>query len=506
MRSIWVNDTQLDELGAIIDHACDTENEQELCLIIAINGDYVERVSKSTVKARLYYFLANAWAGLHHIRHKIDEKSIWNYEQQEINNQIIYLRKAKQEKDFSLLHKEYQFSILTNLANIFSHVGRTAYAMRLYNQVLAINPNFFMAIVNRGICLRTYSGLDYDGGHKNMFIKLAYDDFQKAVSFSSLERFNYTEYYDSVLELCKRHIQKIENYYPKEFLNSPLELDNFPLGKSKDEQDFRSWTLYNMLFLNPINDIGYKKIASHDPLNLPNLITSLQTDFPKYISYFNQIKQEFITYRHLLYEGINYKTKKFYDKDTVIIDDLQLNLNDVNTEKIKLAFRGFYSIFDKIAYFLYEYFELDLNPNNIYFHTVWKMKNNRKKFNTQFNDFENLALRGLYFISKDLFFDKDNEDEKLFLELVEPEAQKINNIRNHLEHKFINIKMLDMKKNQETENEKIVDISLSELEEKTLHIARLAREAIIYLSFAVHIEESKKDNTNLFPMILSVKG
>ena len=501
MRSIWVNDTQLDELEAIINHACDTGNEEELCLIIAINGNYVERVSESVVKVRLYYFLANAWAGLHDIRHKTDETLIWNYEQQEINNQIIYLRKAKQEKDFSLIHKEYQLSILTNLANIFNHAGRTVYAIRLYNQALEINPDFFMALANRGICFQTYSGLDYDGGHKNIFIKLAYDDFKKAIDISKL--YILDEYHSSVIKQCENNIKALENYISEECLNSKLELDNFSLGKSKEEQRFRSWTLYNTLFLNPINDIGYKKIASHDPLGLPDLIT----DVLKYISYFNQIKQEFITYRHLLYEGTNYKTKKFYDKDTVIIDDFQLNLNDVNTEKIKLAFRGFYSIFDKIAYFLYEYFELDLNPNSIYFHNVWKMKNNRKKFNTKFNDFENLALRGLYFISKDLFFDKENEDERLFVGLVEPEAKKIYKIRNHLEHKFINIKMFDMRGNQEEiEDEETSCISLSELEEKTLHLARLAREAIIYLSFAVHTEESKKDNTNLFPMILGVKG
>lgn len=498
-----MNDTDLDELGAIIDRACDNKDEEELKLIIVLNEDYVEREPESIIKARLYYLLANTWAGLHSIRYKLDENSIWNYEQEEINKQIVYLRKAKQEKSFSLLPEDYQLSVLTNLANIFSHSGRTIYALRLYNQALELNPDFFMALANRGICLKTYAQLDYDSGHKNIFIKLAYDDLKKAVPF--LEEYSLIDsYYNNILELCKINIKTIENHYPKEFLNSILELDNFSLGKSKDERQFRSWTLYNTLFLNSINDIGYKKIASHDPLNLPCLFT-IEPDIPKYISYFNQLKQEFITYRHLLDEGINYKTKKFYDKDTAIIDDLQLNVNDINTEKIKLAFRGFYSIFDKIAYFLNEYFELDLKENRIYFNTVWKMKNNKERFNPKFNEFGNLALRGLYFISKDLFFDDKNEDEKLFIKLIEPEARNINIIRNHLEHKFINIKIFDVKKNYEIENGKIENISSSELEEKTIHLAKLIREAIIYLSFAIHIEESKKDNINSFPMILNVK-
>ena len=496
-----MNDTDLDEIGILIDSACDKKDEKEL--IITINKEYMEEKQKSKIKARLYYFLANAWAGLHRIRYKLDENSIWNYEQEEINKQIIYLRKAKQEKDFPLLNEEYQLSILTNLANIFSHVGRTVYAMQLYNQALEINPNFFMALASRAICLKTYAQLDYDNRHKNIFIKLAYDDFKKAVDISKF--YILDEYHSNIIKQCINNIKALENYISKECLSSKLELDNFSLGKTKEEQQFRSWTLYNTLFLNPINDIGYKKIASHDPLNLPNLITYIQSDIPKYISYFNQIKQEFITYRHLLYEGTNYKTKKFYDKDTVIIDDLKLNLNDINTEKIKLAFRGFYSVFDKIAYFLYEYFELDLKENRIYFHTIWKMKNNNKKFNTKFNDFENLALRGLYFISKDLFFNDENEDEKLFIEVIEPEAKKINDIRNHLEHKFIDIKMLDIKNNYEMKDKKIKNISSSELEEKTIHLGKLVREAIIYLSFAIHIEESKKDKKDLFPIILNVK-
>ena len=51
-----------------------------------------------------------------------------------------------------------------------------------------------------------------------------------------------------------------------------------------------------------------------------------------------------------------------------------------------------------------------------------------------------MALRGLYLISKDLFFNNNDEQSKKFIEVLEPEAQAINDIRNHLEHKFISIK------------------------------------------------------------------
>jgi len=174
-----------------------------------------------------------------------------------------------------------------------------------------------------------------------------------------------------------------------------------------------------------------------------------------------------------------------------------------NTEKIKLAFRGFYSIFDKIAYFLNEYFELKRNKDSIDFRKIWKNKNNVEELNSKLDGLNNLALRGLYFISKDIFFPKDN---KSFISVVEPEAVEINDIRNHLEHKFINIKFIDVSEYQIEDNrEQSKQITRDDLENKTLHLARLVREAMIYLSFAVHIEENKKDRNGIVPMLLNTK-
>ena len=59
-----------------------------------------------------------------------------------------------------------------------------------------------------------------------------------------------------------------------------------------------------------------------------------------------------------------------------------------------------------------------------------------------FNQRENLALRGLYLISKDLFY--SDKSSKEFLAVLEPEAEKLSKIRNHLEHKFISIKAFDI--------------------------------------------------------------
>ena len=71
------------------------------------------------------------------------------------------------------------------------------------------------------------------------------------------------------------------------------------------------------------------------------------------------------------------------------------------------------------------------------------------------------------------------------------QVQKINDIRNHLEHKFISIKLFNSELLDTEERERNLSISQDELEEKTIHLAKLVREALIYLSFSVHNQEKK---------------
>jgi len=99
------------------------------------------------------------------------------------------------------------------------------------------------------------------------------------------------------------------------------------------------------------------------------------------------------------------------------------------------------------------------------------------------------AMLFIIILSRNFLYKNDKSKE--YLEILEPEAQKINTIRNHLEHKFINIQRLDIETKLENDNE--LNIFVSDLEEKTVYLAKLAREAIIYLSFTIHQEELKKE-------------
>ncbi|MBE0497194.1 MAG: hypothetical protein IBX45_12320 [Campylobacterales bacterium] len=493
---------QLNELGQIVDNACDANNIDELNTIIAIHSEYTESMEESVEKTYSYYLLGNAWHGVRKTVHEKNVTKIWNLEQEEVFKEIYYFRKVIQQKDFEKLDLSLQLAVYVNLGNAFSHYGRTINAIKYFDKAIALkiwhksvvnHPNYFMALINKGLAFEYYSSLDYDDGHKELFIKIAYKNFKEAMPI--VDKYLEKDYFDrEYYQEIKHNILSRLNEYKGRFSIDDLEniecFLNYKTKFSKNEDKYRKWCLLHKLFLNSLNDLGYYDISTHDPLNLPNLITKIEEGFPKIVTNFNQLKQEYISYRHLLFEGVHEKTPKYYDKETSITDDYDYNLYNINIEKMKIAFRGFYSIFDKIANFLNEYFNLKIDEKKIDFRKVWSDKNSLLVFNKT----ENLALRGLYLMSKDLFFAKNDEKSKEFIESLEAEAQKINDIRNHLEHKFISIKLLDTEQ-FETHKERNRNFAITEdeLQQKTIHLAQLAREAIIYLSFVVHAEEKKKD-------------
>ena len=130
----------------------------------------------------------------------------------------------------------------------------------------------------------------------------------------------------------------------------------------------------------------------------------------------------------------------------------------------------------------------------IYFKKIWYKK--EKIILDVFLESNNIALRALYWTSKDLF----DDDIK---ETTQPDAQEIDIIRNHLEHKFIKIKEIKNDSIPFADNE-TYSITVEEFTQKTIKVAKLVREAIIYLSFAVQIEEQKKVKNSIITGIVPI--
>lgn len=105
-----------------------------------------------------------------------------------------------------------------------------------------------------------------------------------------------------------------------------------------------------------------------------------------------------------------------------------------------------------------------------------------------------MALRGLFWLSKDLY-----EKEPGFREAIEPDAQELSEIRNHIEHKYFKLHSELMFGSDDLAPLGLADplaysMFYLDFEEKTLRLLKMVRASIIYLSTAIHLEEKRREN------------
>jgi hypothetical protein len=256
-------------------------------------------------------------------------------------------------------------------------------------------------------------------------------------------------------------------------------------------------------------------IAAQDVLHLPSMVCEVGMP-PNLIGFYNQIKQEFVSARYILWQGItelNKYKQHFSDIDNLLIDTLDYPNFGLGLEQVKLSFRSAFSLLDKIAYFINDYWRLNIPETKINFQSVWyefNAGNKTKNINKIFENHDNLILRGLYWLSKD-FIEQDKNSHVLLGSTMEPDADKLRTIRNHLEHKYLKVhdEIWNYTKNFRSYDpfydSKAYHLCQSELVDKAMRIVKLSRAAIIYLSLAVNREEIINDENNLvIPMKLPI--
>lgn len=422
-------------------------------------------------KGVLNYFLGNAWSYIQRIKFSDEEFPL---ETTELEKQIIHLRIANNliaetEDDFN------KCQILTNLGNLFSHIGRFSEAQEYFNQCLEIDKNFGMAIGNRGFGLYYYARVVFDSVQQFIFMQYARRDLIIAASSNQV-------YYEAKLAFSNI-VQHIESAFPIEQLNDFKDYGDFYKNLNEEEKKYREWCAENKLFINPLNDILTESVVAQDYLFIPTMILK-SDDKLLFHSMFNQLKQEFTSARFLFFESIQSNKFHFADKDVVLMDTLDYSAYSLALEKAKISFRVCYSIFDKIAYFINIYLGLNLDKNRVSFRTVWYNNLDKNKgLNTSLLTTKNWAMRGLFWLSKDLY-------EKEFDTTIDPDAKEIATIRNFIEHK--SFKIVDSFNQNWTEKTETFEIDRNLFYSKTFKLLKSIRSAVMYLSFLVHDEERKK--------------
>jgi hypothetical protein len=289
------NAAALHKAGLLIDLAGDLSREDGTARALQLCDELAARKLRPSQRANLEYLRANAWHNRERTRHT-DRSAVWAWEQPELQNQILHLRRAATLPGFEKLSGVRRCQILTNLANQFSTIGRFVDAVESWDRALVINARFGMALGNRGHGIRSYAQSLYDPGHQRVFLSFAHAGLAAALS----PRAQYHGGgYENAKTFFHSEMKQIESAID---VRRPIDLDGDDLGASKDERAYRDWCLQNPLFLNPLNDLGARAIAAQDILMLPTYVTEIGEP-PTFSGFFNQMKQEFVSARSTLHKS-----------------------------------------------------------------------------------------------------------------------------------------------------------------------------------------------------------
>ncbi len=477
-------------LGTLVNHAMEHHDRAAATHAISLTHDLPITDWAPPLRAYAYYTLANAHDELR--RHETTPAQAWHWSL-DFDASLLRLRQAKNDPGFDDLPREHQCQILTNLANNLNTIGRTIAALDHWNEALTIDPNFSMARANRAYGLLYYGAALYDPGHQSIFAWHAYHDFNDALPG--------IPYPDAKNSFTNKRDQIAQRYQGSALKERP-HFDEHSLGNTPPEIAYRTWCVQHRLFLNPLNDVTTNSIAANDVLLTPTIVTA-SSEPPLLLGLFNQVKQEYTTARFVLHEGLHHRAPHYPDKDVKLWNTLDYPTYGTNIELVKLAFRSAYSPLDKIAYFLNHYFHLGISSDKVNFFTLWYDKRQRDKgLRPTFVNRANLPLRGLFWLSRDL-----SKHEERYLGT---DATRLASIRDHLEHKYLKTHEREwvLAQGDPFRDDTLAhNIARHELETKALRMTKIAREALIALTLAVHIEEQARRRTQtgkILPMHLDL--
>ena len=423
---------KLQDLAVAIDSASDAEDEKALRKL----GEECEASLDGTTEDErvcLLYYQANTYGAIVSAK-TTDPATMWDWELPDAVQNVLLLRRAISEPSFGTIDQTLACQIRTNLANRLNALGRPVAANEQWLSVLATEPRFAKALANRAQAIALYATTLYDKGHEVCLLGAARPLFDAALSEDALwesgDRDTFAPSLTDRRESIQAHLVVVA--YDEDF-----DFNQFPLGATEEERSYRKWCLRERLFLNPLNDQFTESVAASDVLHLPDH-TYKTGEPPRFPAYYNLLKQEYVSARYRLFHAIHRHDPEFIMRDVLMLDSGEGQALGHYSEDLKSAFRSAYSLFDKVGLFLNDYFEVGLTPGDVNFRRVWsrKVSGNTFELRPTFRDRPNWPLRGMYFLSKDLY-------DRNFLEVSEPGAVDLATLRNQVEHRFLSLRESD---------------------------------------------------------------
>ena len=429
----------LDKIGVLVELAGRQKNPEATEKALEWCAIAKRKKLNGVQRCLLDYYTANAWISRHHEKKTATRRQSTHWEQPEIEQAIFHLQKAVND------------------------------------------PAFGMALGNRGKGIAEYAELIADDDKKPVFFGIALENLLASTSDTA-------RYFGDGQgkEYFRAEQEKIEAMlYNPDDKTSLACATSVKGGKAGKNKSARKWKLLHKLYLNPVNDLCRTPAAAYDLMEQPETMPSSLRMTPQAFRFLLQIRLEYIAARQLACDSIHAKAVRKVKKNGLANTENEPLAYSLAMESLKLAYRSAYSLLPKIAQVIRLYFRLKPDHGKTGLKNVWYRDGNPANgLASVFTRSDNWLLRSLFWLSKEL------PSERL-LPSINADSDRLKTIADELENRYLRVVEL------EPADDAIVDntITRDKLEKAATDVLSLVRNAIVYLTLALHIEEKKRRQT-----------
>lgn len=391
-------------------------------------------------EAQFYYTVGNCLQEIYSYR-ELDWFS------DDLSQAVIFYRRAlyalQRIKKLTYTELILKGNIETNLGNSLSSQGRAFCCIPFWDKAYKFTKNP-VSIISKANNELFIAGNLYDHGHAEYHQYIAYklvllglntiDELypeQKVAYAEGSDLMDFKMWFES-------HYRAQDFEYFNEF-EEAFETNN--------QKEYLVWCGDNRLFVNDLNDVCTSQVVYQDIMTLPSVSAEINASLSLdeeliYHGNFDEIKNDFCYARYLTFIAQNIPNEQahIFNKTYPHVNDMSCSITNIKANHYKSAFRTLYSIFDKIAYFINRFFDLnDIEKDHrISFDSLFRKLNNNKgwKPNDKLRESNNYFIHALFYILKDI---KDVKGAIPTSHWLDPDTKNFSEIRNSIEHRSLKI-------------------------------------------------------------------
>ncbi|MDE1224809.1 LA2681 family HEPN domain-containing protein [Vibrio aestuarianus] len=446
-QTVRIDDDALDLFNARVDELIDRKNVADMEKFIGTFDAFTPVFEDDFREAEFHYMLGNAYSLLY-----VPQLNEWY--SPNLNKVIIHFKKALNALKNRNIDDECQIALTsqieTNYGNYLSQQGRFMCAKRHWKNAINLNnqPIAHTAMYDNELYLSHCISHDEQKAIYHQF--LAYKSLCERLKLPNNQAYFNDSHYIFDDEKTQNFKQWFEEQYTLDYFKKFYKKNDKEL--SKKVVNYLHWCGEKNLFIDELEIDELPEAIFPDSLSLPSISSRLNMTLAYheelvYHANFDEIKNDFCYARYLIFSASNIPNDEvsFFNNTFKKTDDLTHTIDNIKAQQLKSAFKILYSLFDKIAYFISHYYDLnDIEKDQqISFENLFKKPNSGKgnkewKPHDKLKDSKNQFLHALFYILKDL---RDIKDQESISEWLNPDLVKICEIRNYIEHR--SFKLID---------------------------------------------------------------